>query len=62
MNSVPYLKILDACKVTGLSQCFLRNGCKDGSVPCIKSGKTYYINVPALMEKLDAKQRGAEVG
>lgn len=49
-----FLKIRDAATATGLSQYFLRNGCKDGSVPHIKSGKVYLVNVPALVRKLDA--------
>lgn len=48
----PYQKILDACRTTGLSQYYLRKGCRDGSVPHIRSGKTYYVNVPALLDKL----------
>ena len=51
--AAPFQKIPDACKTTGLSQYFLRKGCKDGSVPHIKSGPTYYVNVPALLEQLD---------
>lgn len=43
-----FMKIKDACAVTGLSQYFLRQGCRDGSVPHVKSGPTYYVNVPAL--------------
>ncbi len=53
--AAPFQKIPDACKTTGLSQYFLRKGCKDGSVPHIKSGPTYYINVPALLKKLEAE-------
>ncbi len=49
----PFQKISDACRITGLSQYFLRNGCKAGSVPHIKSGPTYYINVPKLLEQLN---------
>ena len=52
---VPFMKIKDACAVTGLSTYYLRNGCKDGSIPHIKSGTTYLINVPALLRKLDAE-------
>lgn len=48
----PFMKIKDACRVTGLSCFYLRRGAKDGSIPCIKSGNTYYINVPALLRKL----------
>lgn len=53
---VPYQKIPEACRTTGLSQYFLRNGCKNGTVPHIKSGPTYYVDVPALLEKLRAHQ------
>ena len=57
----PFMKIKDACTATGLSQYFLRSGCKDGSVPCVKSGKTYFVNVPALLHKLDAESQRMEV-
>ena len=50
----PFQKIPQACKTTGLSQYFLRKGCRDGSIPHIQSGDVYYINVPALLEKLGA--------
>ena len=49
---VPFQKITEACKTTGLSQYFLRQGCKDGTIPHIKSGGVYYINVQALLEQL----------
>lgn len=53
MFDTPFMKIKEACAATGLSQYYLRNGCKDGSVPCVKSGTVYFINVPALLEKLN---------
>ena len=61
----PLQKIKEACKTTGLSQYYLRKGCKDGTVPCVKSGNTYYVNVPALLNQLgalsgdDIAQRGS---
>lgn len=55
----PFQKIPEACKTTGLSQYYLRKGCKDGSIPHIRSGPTYYINVPELLEKLKAGDAGA---
>ena len=55
MTETPYMKIGDAVKATGLSAYFLRNGCKDGSIPHVMSGKTYFINVPAMLRKLDAE-------
>ena len=51
-NGPPFQKIPDACRTTGLSMYFLRKGCKDGSCPNIRSGTTYYVNVPALLEIL----------
>jgi len=50
----PFLTIEKACEVTGLSQFYLRNGCKNGEVPCIRSGRVYMVNLPALLRKLDA--------
>ena len=58
MPTVPFQKIAEACKTTGLSQYFLRQGCKNGTIPHIKSGGVYYINVPALIEVLSAGQMG----
>ena len=55
-RDTPFQKIPDACESTGLSQFFLRNGCKDGTIPHIKSGTTYYINVPALLKQLGAAE------
>ena len=48
----PFQKIPEACRTTGLSMYYLRRGCRDGSVPHIKSGTVYLINVPALLKKL----------
>ena len=48
----PFQKIADAVKTTGLSAYYLRQGCRDGSVPHVKSGGTYYINIPGLLRKL----------
>lgn len=48
----PFQKIPDACRTTGLSQYYLRKGCRDGSIPCIRSGPTYYVNIPELLKQL----------
>lgn len=49
----PFLPIKAAATVTGLSQFYIRNGCRDGSIPHIKSGNQYYVNLPLLMERLN---------
>ena len=51
----PFQKIPDASRTTGLSQYFLRNGCKAGTVPHVKYGTVYLVNVPALLRRLDAE-------
>lgn len=51
---IPFQKIPEACRTTGLSQYYLRKGCKNGSVPHTKSGSTYYINIPELLKRLNA--------
>ena len=52
----PFMKIGDACQVTGLSKYFLRRGIRDGTIPHVTVGIPpnckYYINVPALLEQL----------
>ena len=48
----PFQKITDAVRTTGLSAYYLRRGCKDGTIPHIKSGTTYFINVAALLRQL----------
>ena len=49
----PFQRIPDACRITGLSMYYLRRGCIDGTVPHVKSGSTYMVNVPALLKKLN---------
>lgn len=60
MNT-PFQKIADASRTTGLSQYFLRSGCKAGTIPHIKSGGVYYVNVPALLLQLGVPTEGGEV-
>lgn len=57
----PWQKIPQASASTGLSQYFLRSGCKNGTIPHIQSGTTYLINVPLLLETLEEQARGAIV-
>ncbi len=50
----PFQKIAEASRTTGLSQYYLRNGCKEGTIPHVKSGTVYLVNVPALLKMLGA--------
>lgn len=53
----PFQKIEDAVRTTGLSAYYLRRGCREGSIPCVRSGRTIYINVPALLQQYDEVNR-----
>lgn len=55
MNTAPFQTIPQASKTTGLSQFYFRKGCKEGTVPHVLSGTTYYIDVPTLLERLRAQ-------
>ena len=55
-GNTPFQKIQQASETTGLSQYYLRRGCKDGSIPHIRSGNVYLINIPALMKKLGSAE------
>lgn len=51
-DAAPFQRIKDATRITGLSQHYLREGCKAGTVPHVKAGSTYLVNVPALLRSL----------
>ena len=61
MDTTPFKKIKDAATVTGLSQFFIRRGCKDGTIPHIKSGGVYYVNVALLLKQqgVTTEEQGA---
>lgn len=54
VKSVPFQSITDASQTTGLSAFYLRNGIKNGTVPFIKTGNKYLVNVPLLLKQLNA--------
>ena len=56
----PFQRIPEACRTTGLSEYFLRKGCRAGTVPHVRNGTIYMVNVPALLRQLgaDEERRG----
>jgi len=54
-DAAPFQRIKDATRITGLSQSYLRAGCKAGTVPHVMSGNVYLVNVPALLRCLGAE-------
>ena len=49
----PYQTLSGACRLTGLSINYLREGCKRGTVPHIRCGSEYRVNVPLLLRQLE---------
>ena len=54
-SNTPFQTIEQAARTTGLSKYYLRKGCKDGTVPHVKTGTKYLVNVPKLLRQLDAE-------
>ena len=55
--TTPFGSVKDAATVTGLSQKFIRDGIKSGLVPHVLAGNKYIINIPALIEVIDAESK-----
>lgn len=49
----PFQNFADASRTTGISQFALRQGCRSGTLPYIRCGTTYLLNMKLLMERLD---------
>ena len=47
-----------AARITGFSVKFIRDGCRDGSIPSIRIGADYRVNMRLYLEKLDALSEG----
>lgn len=51
----PFQTISGAARITGLSQYYIRAGCKAGTIPHVMCGSEYRINIPLFMEQLNAQ-------
>lgn len=50
----PFLSIRDTATLTGLSCYYLRNEIKAGRIEVIQCGSKYLVNIPRLLENLNA--------
>ena len=57
-----FCKIKDVPRYTSLSQYAIRRGCVDGSIPCVKWGKIYYVNMAELFRIMNEKTKGGGTG
>ena len=51
---VPLQKVREVSCRTGISEFALRRGLRAGSIPHIRVGRDYLINVPALLRLLES--------
>lgn len=47
-----FQSIRGAAQITGLSQKFIRDGCKNGTIPCIRVGVDYRVIMEAWMKQM----------
>ena len=60
--SVPFQSIRNAARITGFSTYYIRNGCKDGTIPHIMVGNEYRINMGRWYELLEAAAENCKDG
>lgn len=46
--------IADTARITGLSQFFIRNGIRAGTIPFIRSGTKFLVHLPRFLAQLEA--------
>ncbi len=52
MDEIKYLSIKKAAEVTGLSEFFIRKGVRNGTIPAIRTGWKYMINMEGFWRYL----------
>ena len=57
-RDAPYQSPRNAAILTGLSLRFIREGCKTGTIPHIRIGTDYRVNMPLFLEQLERESRG----
>ncbi len=61
-NDAPFQSVRGAAYITGLSAAYIRAGCKDGSIPCIKVGAEYRVNMPVWRAQLNTQSAACAHG
>ena len=51
--SATFQSIRGAAEITGLSRYYIIKGCQDGTVPHIKVGIDYRVNMPLFLAQLE---------
>jgi excisionase family DNA binding protein len=53
----PFQTVKETATTTGFSQFFIRNGIKDGTIPYVRAGEKYLVNVPAFLALMDEQSK-----
>lgn len=61
MKGTPFQGVRDAAKTTGVSEFFIRAGLRAGTIPSIRSGNKYLIDVEGLVLQLQQQARAGSV-
>lgn len=56
----PFLKIREAARRSGMSEFFIRRGCRDGTIPCIRSGAVYLVDIQGMIDRLQKQARNGK--
>lgn len=51
--TAPWQTVLGATRITGLSQGYIRERAKAGTIPVMMVGREYRVNVPLLLRQLE---------
>lgn len=52
-QEVRFVGVKECCRITGLSEYFLRNAIREGLIPILRSGKKYLIDMTKLEERMN---------
>ena len=61
MNQPVFQPIKQAVKTTGLSEWYLRQALKNGTLPHIRTGSKVLVNVPRLLAELDEQSSRSRI-
>ena len=55
--AAPYQPLRAAAEITGLSLYYIRNGVTSGTIPAIRMGRDWRVNMPAFLAQLEAASK-----
>ena len=58
--AAPYQPLRAAAELTGLSLYYIRNGVKAGTIPAIRMGRDWRVNMPIFLAQLETASKGGQ--